>query len=303
MISKEKNFFSLNDPSNIIQKAVMPIVAFADGQCVPLGTGFVIAERGLMMTAKHNIEELIAGKMKKRDGEGYYEKIEKIYAVYLTNDLQKDNTFIGGLWPIHNAAFAAETDIAFLQLVPLLRNKQLYKLPTLTLSPGLPKEGEKIFGFGYYQIKTQVSKEELADTDTLKYFHRNAFTKGKIIEVHPEKRDSVMLPYPSIHVNARFEGGMSGGPIFNGSGNVVGVICSSYDQIEGQLGYSSYASLIWPTLGTPIKISVRNGFEIINSVNPYQLIQMGYVKSDETINNVSVQKVTDKISDIRILDK
>jgi hypothetical protein len=37
-------------------------------------------------------------------------------------------------------------------------------------------------------------------------------TTGEVTAVFPEGRDRSMLPFPCYQVNARFDGGMSGGP-------------------------------------------------------------------------------------------
>ena len=57
-----------------------------------------------------------------------------------------------------------------------------------------------------------------------------------------------MLPSPCIEVNMETLGGMSGGPVFNEEGRLIGILSSSFD------GGPSYVTLIWDAL----RLSITN---------------------------------------------
>jgi hypothetical protein len=62
-----------------------------------------------------------------------------------------------------------------------------------------------------------------------------------------------MLQFPCFRTDARFDPGMSGGPVFNNStGHLCGVICSSMPGTTNDAGHLSYASSLWPVTGTQI---------------------------------------------------
>ena len=61
----------------------------------------------------------------------------------------------------------------------------------------------------------------------------------------PSGRDQVLVPQPSFQVGARFEPGMSGGPVFDEAGLVIGVVSSGMS--DGARPYGT-ASLIAPIL-------------------------------------------------------
>jgi hypothetical protein len=54
---------------------------------------------------------------------------------------------------------------------------------------------------------------------------------GQVLEVFPERRDRVLLPFPCFLSDMPIYGANSGGPVFNRAGQVCGVNCTSY---EGQ---------------------------------------------------------------------
>lgn len=90
---------------------------------------------------------------------------------------------------------------------------------------------------------------------------------GEITEVHPLARDSVMLPNPCIGVKCLTIGGMSGGPVFDMHGKVLGILSSSFEDDEGP----SYASLWWPSAALEINSLWPPGFVSL----PTNLLALG----------------------------
>lgn len=76
--------------------------------------------------------------------------------------------------------------------------------------------------------------------------------KGSVTQRYLPQRDSALLPWPCIEIDCPAQGGMSGGPVFDQAGALVGVVCSSV-QTEDGTG-PTYASLLYPAL-----ISVYEG--------------------------------------------
>lgn len=68
---------------------------------------------------------------------------------------------------------------------------------------------------------------------------------------------------------------MSGGPIINEAGYVVGVICSSLPPTEEDPKYISYGSLIWPVLLTEVEGLGDNGE--MEQVTLHELIVRGLI--------------------------
>ena len=65
---------------------------------------------------------------------------------------------------------------------------------------------------------------------------------GEITTVHLNERNSVMLPFPGLEVACPALGGMSGGSAFDLNGRLIGIVGSSFDDLEGP----TYVSQWWP---------------------------------------------------------
>jgi hypothetical protein len=70
---------------------------------------------------------------------------------------------------------------------------------------------------------------------------------GTILDVYPERRDSI-LAGPSVAVSAETVGGMSGGGAFDEDGRLVGIVSSGF------AGGPSFVSLLWPCILTPLDV-------------------------------------------------
>ena len=61
---------------------------------------------------------------------------------------------------------------------------------------------------------------------------------GVVREIHDWRRDKVNLPFPCYRVGARFDAGMSGGPVFDEYGSLCGLVCASPD-FSRAVGYKA----------------------------------------------------------------
>lgn len=289
MLRISDSFSHLKELGHSTQQCVMPLITIVDGRATHIGTGFTIAPDGLMITAVHVIEEAIKQVVSGRNIDGTIELPQEFYALYLTAKTHGENNelILGGPLPIHKVWYSKELDIGYCWLTSPIIDGEPLKFPVLRLSPGLPKVGENTLGIGCYSMKGTISGEAKNGKYLIDYNLDTAFTKGTIVEVFPIKRDSSRLSFPCFHTNARFEGGMSGGPIMNEQGSVCGVICSSFPLVEDNPEYISYASLIWPVLGTSIEVATSEGAPS-EMLLVYDLIEKGYVLADETVSKVKV---------------
>ncbi len=271
-----------------IQQQVMPILSIADGQLVGHGTGFMIAPDGLMITAKHVIQDAWSKRVRKINKQGHFSDHCDSYALYVTNERHSDDEkmHFGGLLPIDKAWFKEELDIAYCWLRPLTQNGERIRFPACQLSPGIPKVDERIIGFGYYKMEGRELQQDTSGDLLAHYSQNTAHSAGRIIAVFPERRDSGMLNFPCFHTDARFDHGMSGGPVWNEKGYVCGVICSSTPQVEDDQRHISYISLLWPAMGTEIEVAIDDEKPEMRFV--YELATKGLIKTDDTINNIRI---------------
>jgi hypothetical protein len=273
----------IGDP---VQRGVMPLIMVQDNEVIPLGTGFTITPDGLMITARHVIEEA-ERRARSRSGNRYGNDLQlEIFALYVIAH-HADAHLCGGPLPIREVWMLDGLDICYCMLSGAFLNDEVVRFPVVRLSPGIPKVGENIIGFGYLKMAGAL-KGTLENGQTpLNYRQDTAFTRGQIMEVYPQRRDS-LLPFPCFRTNARFDSGMSGGPVMNERGNVCGVICNSLPADDKWPEHRSNASLLYPSLGTIIDVTGQPG-RAAERMSIYEVIQKGHIFTDETIQDVAAK--------------
>ena len=124
----------------------------------------------------------------------------------------------------------------------------------LELAP--PALHDRVVGFGYHDSSGNVD----LDANGTRHIKVNAFgaaTVGHVQEIFHARRDSSRLNFPCYQVNARFDGGMSGGPLISDRGSVCGIICSSIPPHTDGEQHISYAATLWPLMGIQIDIDLQ----------------------------------------------
>jgi hypothetical protein len=150
-------------------------------------------------------------------------------------------------------AWTTGTDIAILHLgldgTTTSDEKINWRRPRLRLEP--PSVGQEVIAFGYRDGKINVT--ETADgTHHIELNDRPTTSIGKIKHIHPRGRDSVMLPFPCFEIEARFDGGMSGGLVVDERGAICGLVCSNFAHDSPDELPISYAASLRPILSTMI---------------------------------------------------
>jgi hypothetical protein len=207
-----------------------------------VGSGVFVAPR-LIMTVKHVVREF--WRLFEDQDVGELEELKKKVPAFELFAVQCPG--ISGtmaLWAASKITFCPYSDLAVISVVPVDDPAKAYAfrtLPRLNVLP--PARGTKVTAFGYWDTSVQT---EIGNQITFQLQPRVAW--GTVTDVYPVSRDTVLLPFPSFEIEARFYGGMSGGPIFNEAGEVCGLICSGYDDVPVASGV-----VLWPMLGIPIK--------------------------------------------------
>jgi S1-C subfamily serine protease len=212
-------------------------VAGDDGQILrPFGSAFLVA-KGLAFTARHVIDEI-------------FERFTGVRPDKALGDLDFGVQIGTGSpspgkvfrWDVVDFHYSESIDICALSVEPADTGPTTWNLAEINVSPPLP--GSSVMAFGYGNSEWSSS-----DDGEFQITLKPASAIGEVQEVHYHYRDRSMLKFPCFRTNARFDPGMSGGPVFDSAGHVRGIVCDSLAAQNDQEEHASYVSLIWPALG------------------------------------------------------
>lgn len=215
--------FEKQPPTSEFSKFVLRLlVGFDTASPYIVGTATIVSGH-LAITARHNLEEVL-----KNEGASWYAK------PFIENSLTAVQILPGSqyqLWEVVQAWGCPQTDLAFLQFASAPHHSgeqpQLgWKHPSIYAFP--PDVGSTIAGFGYRKSSIKTSKN--ADGG----FHydlkdEHMASVGVVREILERGRDKFSLPFPCYQVSARFDGGMSGGPVIDETGAMCGLRCSGFE--------------------------------------------------------------------------
>lgn len=243
-LSKEPAFNATGLDSPITEY-VLAIKAHRDDKFYASGSAIIIGHN-LAITAQHVIDDFV------REFEGNHIDAPPNSEVAFSFNLQLihilNNGKSGQIWNVTRLWACNFTDIAVLRLSPTTQEALEYKWrpPKIDLIP--PKVGERISCFGYRDPKIKKISNKIewqVDSRT---------SIGEVTAVHDQKRDSCRLSFPCFQTNARYDGAMSGGPVFKDTGKLCGIICSNLPPSEDGEDHVSYVTSLWPLMGMKIDI-------------------------------------------------
>lgn len=167
--------------------------------------------------------------------------------------------------------------VSDVSLLSCTLNSEAFEHYPLRLAPlqiSLPLVGERLWAFGYRH-------DALQDTAALV---TPLVTSGVVTAVFPRGRGERM-PSACVEVAMDTKGGMSGGPVVNANGDLVGIVSSSFD------GGPSYVTLIWEALR--IKVSSRlPSFALMGDIDLFAARDLGLVKFRGQVKRSKVGDIT-----------
>lgn len=201
--------------------ALVALALVGDDGSTILGSGVMISP-GLAMVATHVLDE-------------FEQRGEKPVLITFLPDgtrawLSRQSSTASG-----PSAYGVDRRIVSdVSLLTCTLNSEALTHHPLMLAPirvGLPLMGERLWAFGY----RHNGLEDAAALVT------PLVTSGLVTAVYPHGRGERM-PAPCVEVEMDTLGGMSGGPVVNAAGELVGIVSSSIE------GGPSYVTLVWDAL-------------------------------------------------------
>jgi hypothetical protein len=146
------------------------------------------------------------------------------------------------IWKARKITHIKDTDLGIIGLERASNFEPGETLYQSKVTTRLPKVGEDLLICGFRAASSDFG------ANATEFAGRVIVSRGAISARYPFGRDSVMMPWPCVEVSCSSFGGMSGGPVYDKHGRLVGVLSSSIGDSIG--GNPSYVSLIWPALIT-----------------------------------------------------
>jgi Trypsin-like peptidase domain len=228
-----------------------------------IGSGVFIAP-GLIMTVKHVIKEF--WKLFEDPNVEEMEEVRKkkpgfeMFAVQMP-----EGSASPALWAASFTTMCPYSDLAVISVVPadgLAKANPAPRLANLNILP--PAKGTQLAMFGY--ADSSVKSE---NGDKVEFQVQPRTSIGEVTDVYPVARDLSFLSFPSFAMQTYIIGGMSGGPVFNRTGDLCGLICTGDEANPYATGV-----VLWPMFGIPIKHQIP-GLPSEVKYPMFQLAQIG----------------------------
>lgn len=265
-------------PLSNLQSAILPVVVMREHTVTLLGTAFNIAPTGLFVTAKHVAEEALA--ICSNEPHAW------IAVVWMKSGVGYEDIpdLLGGQLPVRLIQANDFHDVALLQVAELLANGHPVKFPALGIDTRVPPVGTAVMAIGY----TKMDVHEHENSPAARYVRATQAcyaSHGEVTRVYPEGRDSVMISFPAFESTARFDPGMSGGPVFAGdTAKVCGVVCTGLSGQSNSTEFVSFASMMINALVLQVLINPQTN----ESVRLYDLVQRDIVIADDNFARICI---------------
>lgn len=245
-----------------ITEIAMPVVSGSrESDIAVFGTAVLIAPH-LVLAAEHVVSEIFQQFVGRPPAEA---RGELPFGVQLIQTWRGPGTTIR--WDVNRYWMAAPLDVAVLGIAAAheLPPDFAWSPPRLDVVP--PRIGSEIKAFGYPASTTAIA------AGGAKVRLRPHGATGEVVDVHLDFRDKFRMKFPCFRTNARFDGAMSGGPVFDSRGRLVGLISSNLPPFEEGEDHVSYVSLLWPVMGIYIDSDVLPD---ARKRRRYPLIELSY---------------------------
>lgn len=236
---------------------ILGLSAHKEGQLFSCGTAFLIGKQ-LAMTATHVLDQPFDRRHFDQDAPGADE-----FGVVASQIIERrEHPLLWrvkemGRYPSLSERDDRPFDIGLLALEPFSPVEpgiEYHRNWFFELNVATPKIGMRVVAYGFTKPRWDRDPDD-ADTFNLQCKFRRI--EGTVVDVHFPKRDDAGMPFPCFQVDADFEPGMSGGPIFNDRQQVCGVIS------RGSGFGASWGSILWPALA--IHINGKTGLELAHN--------------------------------------
>lgn len=217
-----------------LQRMVMPVVSIHGGEVRCWGTAVCIGA-GWFVTARHVISDL------RDDG------VEDAFVIWETDtDLNGHGTDLLGAplrvrtWHMHD-----EADLA--TLTAELPQEGVREIRKMDWSLRMPRLGEPVTVVGYSHLKGSIAVQPTGRLQ-LDWERTLSVGVGAVLEQRIERRGIGLRQSPGFSTDAPALAGMSGGPVIDRRGDLLGFVSSSFEPATDEESWDSFVALAGPAL-------------------------------------------------------
>lgn len=214
--------------------AVLILVGLANGESHTFGSA-VLVEKGIGLAAGHVIRE--------HQDQGDFDA--ENWAMYAFGPASSGTH----CWIVSHISFSPEGDVAVLSLQYAAEMANPLKLFYWEVSARLPEVGEVVTAVGFRSAAAVGRADPEAGIDPCNGMF--LASSGPVTDVWPAGRDRIMAPRPCFAATLTTVGAMSGGPVLNADGRVIGIVTASTDA-SGEAPAYTLCTLVWDGLFTPV---------------------------------------------------
>ena len=223
---------TLQGSTRVTEMALRLLARASDGRLDPAGSAVMLGDT-MAVTARHVVQDY----WDKLDGRPLTSGLTSTFELVAVRGLRDCKRVV--VYLVEGFTLSPTSDLAVLFLRPRGPVPSC-ALPILDLIP--PAVGATIVGVGFHSGTARESDGTIAVN------HQAHTSSGRVIKVEDERRDNFSHTFPCFQVDARFDGGMSGGPVFDERGLVCGIICSNMPPFSPDEEHVSYVTTLWPLM-------------------------------------------------------
>jgi hypothetical protein len=237
-VCNEANSFETPQHNCAEAHHVLALLALREDEVFASGSAVLVAPH-LALTARHVLDDFSVryqGYAEEADGRTSYSIVGR--------------GFYAGQWRmfhVRQTFNCAGTDISALYVSPYDEPAD-FRWPAVTLDLLPPRRLSRVWSWGH--ISPQAL---LAGTtgDEIHWYASLARSSGRVQEIYPRLRDATVVNYPAFQFDGRVDASMSGGPVFDEHGHLVGINTRSMPATSGCPIHTSTAALLWPVPALP----------------------------------------------------
>ena len=252
----------------------MPLLIGVHGRLFPIGTAFTTGIKlQFIVTATHNIDQLVKNdpRFERSIGrerlEGSHDLSEG-YTLYALHHRAEGDNVQATLWPLRNITGASPTDVVF-AYPQFSTGIQTLVSP---LSFDIPAIGDTLLSVGYSEFSFPADGIDIGSVESdafdwhAEYHHRLFVTEGTVQRIFTQQFASGYVAGPCFAFSQEIRHGMSGGPVYNSSGNVCGVNSAGASTFFCEP--MSLGSLLYPMLTQSLNFGAELGPLTLNAKHP-----------------------------------